>query len=295
MIRYRAIGSYIELVRVKHWIKNLFVFAPLVFSLNLFSVEHFTKCLIAFFSFCCVSSAVYIINDLFDRERDRRHPHKKKRPIARGDISTAAAITISLFMLLLSIIFSVSLNLLVLLVIIGYLSMNLIYSAVLKHKVLFDVMMIATGFVLRIIAGTYAIDVHLSNWIVLTTFFISLFLGFCKRRQEIVCNKQHSDQIPVLGYYSVKLLDFLILVSLTLTIMTYSLYIIRASTLDRFGTNKLIFTIPLVVYGLFRYLYVIFTKQENGDPAEIVLREKSILIDILLWIALVIAVLYLRL
>ena len=173
--------------------------------------------------------------------------------------------------------------------------MNLIYSAVLKHKVLFDVMMIATGFVLRIIAGTYAIDVHLSNWIVLTTFFISLFLGFCKRRQEIVCNKQHSDQIPVLGYYSVKLLDFLILVSLTLTIMTYSLYIIRVSTLDRFGTNKLIFTIPLVVYGLFRYLYVIFTKQENGDPAEIVLREKSILIDILLWIALVIAVLYLRL
>ena len=110
MIRYRAIGSYIELVRVKHWIKNLFVFAPLVFSLNLFSVEHFTKCLIAFFSFCCVSSAVYIINDLFDRERDRQHPHKKKRPIARRDISTAAAITISLFMLLLSIIFSVSLN-----------------------------------------------------------------------------------------------------------------------------------------------------------------------------------------
>ncbi len=295
MIRHRAIGLYFELVRVKHWIKNLFVFTPLVFSLNLFSVGHFTKSLIAFFSFCCVSSSVYIINDLFDRERDRRHPHKKKRPIASGDISTAAAITISLFMLLLSIGLSMSLNIFVMLVIIVYLLMNLIYSAVLKHKVFFDVMIIATGFVLRIIAGTYAIDVHLSNWIVLATFFISLFLGFSKRRQEIVCNKQHSDQIPVLGYYNVKLLDFLILVSLTLTIMTYSLYIIRATTWDRFGTNKLIFTIPLVVYGLFRYLYVIFIKQKNGDPVDIVLREKSILIDILLWIALVIVVLYFRL
>ena len=289
------LAAYLELIRIRHWVKNLFVLSPLVFSLNLFSAGHFSRSLRAAFAFCAASSAVYIVNDLFDRRRDREHPHKRSRPLASGKIGTVPALAVAACLLLAALGLTLTLNAGVLLVVSAYVVLNLCYSAVLKHLVLFDVMLLALGFVLRITAGTFAIGVYLSNWIILTTFFVSLFMGFGKRRQEIVCNKQDLSQIPVLGHYNIQLLDFLILISLTLTIMTYSLYVINVSTRDRFGSNRLIFSIPPVVYGLFRYLYVIYKRGGSGDPAEIVLADKGILGAVVLWLALVIAVLYLKL
>jgi 4-hydroxybenzoate polyprenyltransferase len=289
------LAAYLELIRVRHWIKNLFVLSPLVFSLNLFSAGHFSRSLRAAFAFCAASSAVYIVNDLFDRRRDREHPHKQSRPLASGRIGAVPALAVAACLLLAALGLALTLNAGVLLVISAYVVLNLCYSAALKHLVLFDVMLLAVGFVLRITAGTFAIAVYLSNWIILTTFFVSLFMGFGKRRQEIVCNEQDLNQIPVLKHYNIQLLDCLILISLTLTIMTYSLYVINVSTRDRFGSNRLIFSIPPVVYGLFRYLYVIYRRGGSGDPAEIVLADKGILGAVVLWLALVIAVLYLGL
>jgi 4-hydroxybenzoate polyprenyltransferase len=291
----RTLPAYVELIRVKHWVKNLFVLAPLVFSLNLLDPLLLSRALLAALSFCAASSLVYIINDLFDLRRDREHPRKKSRPLASGRIKILPALVLAACLLLAAAGLALTVNNAVLLVVLAYIVLNLSYSAVLKHLVFFDVMVLAVGFVLRISAGTFAIAAYLSNWIIMTTFFVSLFMGFGKRRQEIVSNRQGVSQIPVLGHYSIELLDFLILISLTLTIMTYSLYAINVSTRDRFGGNRLVFSIPLVVYGLFRYLYVIYKKGGSGDPAEIVLADKGILGAVFLWLVLIIAVLYLKL
>jgi 4-hydroxybenzoate polyprenyltransferase len=290
-----TLRAWLQLIRVRHWIKNMFVLAPLVFSLNLFNPALFFRGLAAALAFSAASSAVYIVNDLFDRRRDRQHPDKQSRPLASGRIGTPPALAAAACLLLLALGLALTLDLRVLAVILAYVALNISYSAVLKHLVLFDVMVLAAGFVLRISAGTFAVAVGLSNWIILTTFFVALFMGFGKRRQEIVSHHQDLTQIPVLGHYNTQLLDCLILISLTLTIMTYSLYVISASTRDRFGGNRLIFSIPLVVYGLFRYLYVIYKRGGSGDPAEIVLADKGILGTVLLWLLLVVAVLYLKL
>jgi len=178
--------NYIHLLRPKHWIKNIFIFAALIFSLNLFNIVKLIASLQSFFAFCLASSFVYIINDIIDIEQDRKHPKKRNRPIASGKISIKNAIIISIVCLIISMAFAYFVNLNTLIIILVYIFVNIFYSIKIKNVVILDVMFIALGFILRMIAGSTAIEVSFSNWILLTTFCISLFLGFGKRRGEIL-------------------------------------------------------------------------------------------------------------
>ena len=286
--------NYIHSLRPKHWIKNLFVFAALIFSLNLFNIVKLMASLQAFFAFCLASSFVYIINDIIDIEQDRKHPKKRNRPIASGKISIKNAIIISIICLITSVTLAYFININTLIVITVYIFVNIFYSIKIKNVVILDVMFIALGFILRMIAGATAIEVSFSNWILLTTFCISLFLGFGKRRAEMLLanNNTQKNTRFVLKLYSVQFLDYMILSSVTLTIISYALYTIDSEVIKRFGTDKLIYTVPLAIYGIFRYLYVIYRSDRDGDPTEVVLKDKSIISVVLLWILLVIGLIY---
>jgi len=286
--------NYIHLLRPKHWIKNIFVFAALIFSLNLFNIVKLTASLQAFFAFCLASSFVYIINDIIDIEQDKKHPKKRYRPIASGKVSIKYATAISIVCLIASMASAYFINLNTLIVISVYIFINIFYSMKIKNVVILDVMFIALGFILRMIAGATAIEVSFSNWILLTTFCISLFLGFGKRRGEILLanNNTQKNTRFVLKLYSTQFLDYMIMSSVTLTIISYALYTIDSEVIKRFGTDKLIYTVPLVIYGIFRYLYVIYRSDSNGDPTEVVLKDKSIVSVVLLWILFVIGLIY---
>ena len=288
------LSNYIYLLRPKHWIKNLFVFAALIFSLNLFNIVKLIASLKAFFAFCLASSFVYIINDIIDIDQDRKHPQKRNRPIASGKISIKNAIIISIICFITSITLAYFINLNTLIIISVYILINIFYSIKIKNIVILDVMFIALGFILRMIAGATAIEVSFSNWILLTTFCISLFLGFGKRRGEMVLantNEQQNTRF-VLTHYNKQILDYMMISSVTLTIISYALYAIDSEVIKRFGTDKLIYTVPLVIFGIFRYLYVIYRSDSNGDPTEVVLKDKSIISVVLLWITLVIGLIY---
>lgn len=286
---------FFKLLRVKQWIKNAFVLAPLLFSLNLFNLPRLYHSLFAFLAFCFASSAVYIFNDLLDKEKDRHHPVKKDRPIPRGDIGTGTAVIILVLLLIGSGVISVLINIPTLIVIMTYVVLNTLYSLFLKNMVILDAMIISLGFVLRVVAGGVAIEVVLTNWILLATLFISLFIGFGKRRHELLLMNSHSgEHRPVLEKYNVQLLDYMMLISVTLTIITYSLYTLDEGVVAKFGTNKLIYTVPFVIYGLFRYLYLIYKRESGADPSDVVLGDKSIIINVIIWGAMIVAILYLE-
>ncbi|OHD14699.1 MAG: hypothetical protein A2086_06445 [Spirochaetes bacterium GWD1_27_9] len=289
------IKDYIKLIRPKHWIKNFFVFAGLIFSLNLLHLGYIIKSLEAFAAFCLASSAVYILNDIFDKEKDRNHPIKNKRPIASGRISVPIALVLFVIFLGGSISLTLMLNIPTLIILVLYILMNFFYTIYLKHIVILDVMIIALGFVFRVMAGNFAIGVPSTNWILLTTLAISLFIGFGKRRHEILLiDKDPHTHRPVLGHYNVQLLDYMMIISVTLTIITYALYSIDVEVIKKFGTNKLIYSVPLVIFGVFRYMYIIFKKGGGGDPADIVARDKYIIIDVILYVLVIVGILYLK-
>jgi 4-hydroxybenzoate polyprenyltransferase len=276
-------------MRIKHWVKSAFIFAPLIFSLNFYKPVYIGRTLIMCAAFCLAASAVYIFNDITDRQRDRLHPKKKDRPIANGSVPVHGALILAAVLLLASAAVSVILGLPSLLVVLVYIGMNVAYSLLLKNKSFVDVMVIATGFLLRVVAGAVAISVELSSWMLLTTFFLSLFLGFAKRRKEVT--EASINHRAVFQDYTVDLLNSLIIISAALTIITYSLYVVTSKTMIALGREKFIATIPFVVFGVFRYIYLIYRQSNGGDPAEVLLKDKVMLIDIALWICMVFALL----
>lgn len=284
--------AIIQLLRIKQWIKNTFLFTPLIFSLNFLNAGLVTKSLLAFLAFCLASSFGYAVNDILDREKDRQHPEKSRRPIARGAVSVPAASFVAGILLAASIALSIVVNPLVTASIAGYIVLVALYSFVLKRLVIIDVMAIALGFVIRVIAGALAIEVGISNWILLCSLFISLFLGFGKRRNELNSLDDAANHRSVLGNYNIRLLDYMIVASLALTIITYSLYVIDPETVSRLGTDKLVMTLPFVIYGVFKYLYRLHVKQDGSDLADIILRDKGIIIDIVLWLLSIVIILY---
>ncbi|HOV14363.1 MAG TPA: decaprenyl-phosphate phosphoribosyltransferase, partial [Spirochaetota bacterium] len=249
--------------------------------------------IICFVSFCLASSFVYILNDIIDVDKDKIHPIKKYRIIPSGKLNFKLILLILFSLLLTSLVLSFMINLKTFIVIILYIIINIFYSIFLKHIVILDVMVIALGFVLRVLAGTFSIDVEASNWILLTTLSVSLFLGFGKRRNEIIVmgNKEYIHR-PVLEHYNLKLLEYMIIVSVALAIITYILYTIDAETISKFNTNKLYYSVPLVIFGLFRYMYILFKKDSGGDPADIVSKDKFIIFTVIIWLILMILLIY---
>lgn len=249
-------------------LKNGFLFLPLVFSQNLGHVDFFMRAMIAFWSFSFMSSAIYIINDIHDRAEDQFHPEKKNRPLASGQVKPATAAVLSFLLLCFSLFLGGILPPLFYAPLLGYLLLQILYTFWVKRMVILDSLFIAMGFLLRVIAGAVCIQVPISSWLLLCTFFLALFLAFCKRRHEISLEEAHTHR-PVLEEYSEKFLDQLITTTGATAILCYALYAISHETVQKFHTPLLILTLPFVVYGVYRYMYLTLLKNKGGNPSKV--------------------------
>ena len=294
-------------MRPRQWTKNLALFVGLVFAQRLLNPLLFERAALAFVVFCLASSSIYLFNDLLDLENDRQHPKKKKRPLAAGTLPVSwAKGAIGILWLacasLIALLFFIptagtnlfaslgGANVLFAATVATYLILMILYGLRLKHVVLLDVFVIAAGFVLRILAGAVVLPVSVSPWLYIVTIMLSLFLAFGKRRNELVLMEdQASNHRQILKEYNVPLLDQMITIVTAATIMAYSLYTFQAST----GNHRLMVTIPLVLYGMFRYLYIVYVRKDGGSPEEVLLRDRHMLGTVVLCIATVIVVLYL--
>jgi 4-hydroxybenzoate polyprenyltransferase len=249
--------------------------------------------LLALVAFCCASSAVYLINDLKDREADRNHPLKRLRPLAAGTLGVPAAVAAVVVLAAVAVAISVGLGGRFLTVIGVYLLLNVLYTLWLKHMVILDVMSISLGFVLRVQAGAEATGLDVSHWLFLCTTFLALFLAFSKRRHEItLLAGAASGQRRVLDHYSPAFLDQMINVVTASSVVSYALYAVAPETVAKYNTHNLVYTTPLVLYGIFRYLYLMYQRSAERNPTEAILRDPPFLINLLLWGLAVVWIIY---
>lgn len=274
----------IRTMRPLEWIKNLFVFAPIFFSGEAEQMDKLALVGLVFLAFSAMSSAVYIFNDVRDREFDRTHPAKCERPIASGALPVGVAFAGACFLAACAVML-VQFSPPVLAVVLAYAGMNILYSLKLKHVVILDVFTIAAGFVLRVFAGGLIIQVEPSSWLIMATFLLSLFLGLAKRRHELLLMKQIANSHrPVLEQYTIPLVDILTAVVTPVTLITYILYTLDDTTMARFHSSKLYLTAGFVVFGIFRYLYLIHRKDLGGSPTQLVIKDQPLRTAILAWV-----------
>ncbi|MBI5399788.1 decaprenyl-phosphate phosphoribosyltransferase [Candidatus Saganbacteria bacterium] len=280
-------------LRPRQWTKNFIIFAGIVFSLKFFEILLLVRVIEAFIIFCLLSSAIYLINDVNDRKSDAKHPTKKLRPIASGALSSAWALTSALILGLGAQALAFYLDFNFAIVTMAYIILMLFYTFLLRDFVILDALCIAAGFVLRAIAGVVVIAVELSPWLVICTILLSLFIAFGKRRHELVLLAEGaSEHRKILDEYNPQLLDQLIAAVAGSTVMAYSLYTLWPETIAKFGTRNLVYSVPFVLYGIFRYLYLIYQKGKGGKPEEILLTDWPLLIDIILWVIALSLILY---
>jgi 4-hydroxybenzoate polyprenyltransferase len=280
-------------LRPGQWTKNLFVFAALVFAQRLNDPEAVVKAVIAFFVFCALSSTVYLVNDVFDREQDRNHPLKAHRPVATGALSPAAALTAAAILGVVAMAVAWVVGSQFFLLGAAYVLLLSAYSAFLKHIVILDVLTIAAGFALRASAGAAAIGVPISHWLLVCTTLLALFIALSKRRHELTLLTERAiDHRPILGDYTPYLLDQMISVVTASTLIAYAFYTISPETTAKFGTDLLSLTIPFPLYGIFRYLYLVHLRAKGGSPAELVINDRPLLVCVGLWALSVILIIY---
>lgn len=275
----------LESLRPKQWVKNLFVFAAIIFSQNLHNGYFLFRTILAVAVFCALAGAQYIFNDIADLEHDKAHPLKKNRPIASGrldpDLARGAAVKIMVGALLVALVLGYKFCIIAAV----YLFLTLSYSLKLKNIVILDVMTIAIGFVLRVVAGAVVIDVEISSWLLLCTIFLALFLALNKRRHELILLSDNAQtHRKILKEYSPYLLDQMIAVVTASTLMAYSLYTMSPETIAKFQTQHLNLTIPFVLYGIFRYFYLVHQKEEGGNPTTLMLTDTPLIINTILWL-----------
>jgi 4-hydroxybenzoate polyprenyltransferase len=289
------VRNCLKLVRPKQWIKNAFVFAPLVFSKEMFEAGPFLTTLKASIAFCLMASSIYVINDISDIESDRAHPEKRKRPLAAGTISHSQAYLLLALLVTLTVLVVFDMSGRFQLVLAAYVMMNLAYSAKLKDIVLLDVFIIAAGFMLRVLGGAFAINVQVSSWIVLCTLFLSLFFGFAKRRGELLVAHQvrPGAERKVLASYRVGFVDQMLTIAAAGTVISYALYTVAPRTVEMFGTEKMIYTTVFVIYGMFRYLYLIHMTDSTENPANAITSDIPILAITVLWVLTCVTLIYL--
>jgi 4-hydroxybenzoate polyprenyltransferase len=275
----------LRLMRPHQWVKNTFVFTGLLFGHAWHDSHLVTQVVIAFVSFCLVSSAIYTINDIVDLEQDRNHPTKCKRPLPSGSVSIHAALLLAVLLGTLGLVLAYAASPMVLIILVGYALMNIAYSLRLKHVVILDVFIIATGFMLRILAGTLGVGIPPSQWLLLCGLMVTLFLGFTKRRAEIIAlTDDKTAHRKVLEHYSPVLLDKMIGITAAGLIMSYSLYTMNADTIRIHGTANLIYTVPFVMYGVFRYIYLLHHQSRGGDPSHDLVRDPHLFIVVGAWL-----------
>lgn len=288
-----ALKPYIILVRPHHWVKNGFVLAPLIFADLLLHVPSLILEFSAFVIFCLVSSAVYAFNDVFDRVQDRNHPTKKNRPVASGEVPVPAAVVLGAGLMAAGILGGVAIGKTFLVWVLFYLILQLGYNMAFRNIVLLDILTIAMGFVVRAVAGSLAISVVISPWLILCSLLIALFLGFAKRRQEIVLmGAKATEHRSILGEYSVPLLDQLIGIVTAATIVCYAIYTLTPEVTERLGSKYMILTLPFVLYGIFRYLYLVHMHEKGGSPTRDLLSDTPLLLSIFMWTVTSVALIY---
>ncbi len=284
---------FFQLIRLRHWLKNLFIFAPLIFALHLFNYEKLIKSIIAFVCFSFVSVLVYIINDIKDKKNDSLHEIKKLRPIASGKVKPIFAIFIGLLFGIPGLLFSLILGIPSASIILIYLIITILYTYIFKNFVILDVFIISLGFCLRVLLGSTAIGVTLSHWMLLTTFSISLIIGFGKRRHELdLLGDDAPNHRNILAEYNKNILDIMIIISTSITAISYALYTMNEDIINKFGTAGLILTVPFVLYGLFRYLLLIYCKGKGGSPEELIINDPGIIISVILWLVVILLQIY---
>jgi 4-hydroxybenzoate polyprenyltransferase len=288
-----VIGALAASLRPRQWTKNLLVFAGLLFSGNLLDPRLVGRSALAFLLFCLLSGGIYLINDVLDAERDRSHPQKRHRPVASGRLSATVALAAGIGLLLGGSLAAFVLSPPFGVVAVAYAALLSAYSAGLKHLVIVDALVIAAGFVLRAMAGVVVLDVDFSHWFLLCTSLLALFLTFGKRRHELIALEGGAaEHRPILSEYSPQLLDQMIAVVTASTLMAYALYTVAPETQARLGTTLLPLTIPFVLYGIFRYLYLLYRRDLGGNPSEHLLTDRALLLDVALWGLSVVAILY---
>jgi 4-hydroxybenzoate polyprenyltransferase len=290
--RSLALNLLISL-RPGQWTKNFAVFAALVFAEKLFDGKAIALSVAAFAIFCALSGVVYLINDIADRQSDREHPLKRRRPIASGALPVRIAATAATIIGAAALAAAFSAGWSLGLVAAGYIALQALYSGPLKHIVIIDVLALSIGFVLRAAAGAVAIDVRISHWLFVCTILLAMFLALAKRRHELVLLADGAaSHRPILGEYSPYLLDQMIGVVTASTLIAYIFYTISPETAEKFGTDLLGLTIPFPLYGIFRYLYLVHRREGGGSPAELLINDRPLLACVMLWVAAVVVIIY---
>ena len=281
--------SLLKLMRPKQWVKNGFLFAALLFSGNLFNIDLFVLCVIGCILFSLTASCVYIINDIGDREKDRKHPKKCRRPLASGAVSVPQAVVLLAILLAVSFGASVMLNIWFAVVLLVYFVFNIFYSYILKHIAIVDVISVSVSYVLRVVAGAVIISCPLSPWILVCTFALALLIAIQKRRGELVSvTEGKSEGRRVLSYYSLDLLRDMGVCMGAVTITAYCLYTFQADV-----SAYMVLTVPFVIFGLLRYMLLAGTSGIGETPEEIVIRDKPMLVDMVFWAATCVVIIYL--
>ncbi len=291
----KSILALIRLMRPTQWVKNGFVVMPLIFSGHLLVHEDVVRAVALMAAFCLASSATYVFNDYVDREQDRAHPVKCKRPLASGEVSVWVAFVLmcALLGIALAVVAFVVDRTASLALLLSYLCLQVMYSFLLKNIVIIDVLSIATGFLLRVLAGASAISVGVSSWLILCTFSLATLLALGKRRHEVVIlNHGATNHRPVLENYNVSFLDQLLQVSTTSTFIFYCLYSVRGNPEVGIAAEKMMLTIPLVTYGIFRYLYLVYHKGDGGSPTALLLNDAPLLVCTIIWLVTCVGIIY---
>ncbi len=286
---------WFKILRPTQWAKNLVVFAGIIFARHLNNTADLAKVVQAFFIFTLVASGNYIINDIFDVFEDRLHPRKARRPLAAGLISPSTASWIGSMLIIAGLVWAFAADRRLFLLIVAYSVAMMAYTLYLKHVVILDVLTLALGFVIRAAAGAAVINVEISSWLIICTILLSLFLAISKRRFELILLEDNAPaHRPALSYYSPVLLDQMIAVVTSATLVSYCLYTLSTETVAKFGTKNLVFTIPFVIYGIFRYLYIIYKKGLADAPERALYRDGPLLVDVVLWIIACMLMIYIR-
>lgn len=290
---YGMLSQMIRLARPGQWTKNGLLFGAIVFAGEVRQLDKLETVIAAAAIFCLLSSAVYTINDLIDREKDRAHPVKKNRPLASGAVRPATAGAFAGLLIAFGLTGAWLINQNFLLISIGFLLLNLAYSLFLKRIIIVDVMTIAISFVVRAFAGALAIDVPASGWMLMNTLLLALFLSFGKRRHEMVLlEAEAGNHRTALAGYTPYLLDQMIGVTTASVLVVYMLYTFSGEVSEKLGTDYLYVTIPFVVYGIFRYLYLIHRKDEGGSPTHVLISDRPILLTVVLWLITALLLIY---
>jgi 4-hydroxybenzoate polyprenyltransferase len=296
----KRFSALVRSIRPTQWTKNGLLFAGALFAHDLTDPRIVLRSVLGFVCFCMLSGAIYLANDLRDLDADRLHPTKRNRPIASGALPASWAWTALMIIIVAACALAWFLGPTFSITAVAFLLINSLYNFQLKRLVLLDVISISTGFVLRAIAGVELIrpiepNVEISPWLLVCTFFLALFLGFGKRRQEIVVHQERAgEQRAVLKQYTVELLDMLNTLCAGTTLVAYAIYTIWPGTVAKVGSEGLLYTVPFVAYGLFRYLWIVLLRVQGEDPSSVLIKDRPLLLNVVLWAAVVALVLYVR-